>query len=222
MLGTIVVRRQGTLDPPFLAVDLLRIRVIRLGLIAGSAAFIAQGAMLIALPFYFRLLDYTPAETGFLMTSFPLGTALIALVAGRLADRYHTGMLGVIGLGTFAASMVLLVLLPAHPSTIDVVWRTALAGIGWGIFASPNLRTIVGAAPPHRVGVTTGLTTTSRLAGTATGVVLVGLVFSAAGPSGAANGTTIRIALLLAAAIVLAGVGACGLRFAPARGVSDP
>jgi DHA2 family multidrug resistance protein-like MFS transporter len=214
ILGTVAVRRQRSLDPPFLAVDLLRIRVIRLALAAGFTGFVAQGAALIALPFFFRSLGYTAAETGFMLSAFPVGAALISLIAGRLADRYHTGILGAIGLATFAASMAMLALLPAHPAAFDVVWRTALAGIGWGIFASPNLRTIVGAAPPHRVGVTTGLTTTSRLTGSTIGVALTALVFSAAGTAGNA--------LWLAAAIAAAGTAICTLRIGAPRGVSDP
>jgi DHA2 family multidrug resistance protein-like MFS transporter len=220
VLGTLLVRRQRTLDPPFLALDLLGIRIIRLSLIAAFTGFTAQNVAMIALPFYFRTLGYAPAETGFLMTPFPLGTALIAIVSGRLSDRYHAGILGGIGIVIFGAAMGLLALLPAHPSTFDVVWRTALGGVGFGLFASPNLRAMVGAAPRHRSGAITGLTTSSRMTGSTVGVALTALFFSASTGGGAVGaGSTIpmRLALGLAVALSLVALIVSSLRIESVR-----
>jgi DHA2 family multidrug resistance protein-like MFS transporter len=217
ILGTIVVRRQRSLDPPFLALDLLKSRIIRLSLLASIAGFIAQNVALVALPFYLRALGYGAAETGFLMTPFPAGTALIALVSGRLADRYHAGVLGAIGLVLFGGGMALLALLPDHAAPFDIVWRTTLSGAGFGLFASPNLRAMVGAAPRHRSGAITGLTTTSRMSGSTTGVALAALLFSAA--AGSAGTSPMRAALWLAVAFAIAGLVISTLRIGP---LNDP
>jgi DHA2 family multidrug resistance protein-like MFS transporter len=212
ILGTIVVRRQATLDHPFLALDLLKIRVVRLSLVSGFVAFTAQNAALVTLPFYFRALGYAPAETGFLMTAFPVGMALIALASGRLSDRFHAGILGGIGLVLFGGSMALLALLPDHPTTFDVIWRTALGGFGFGLFASPNLRAMVGATPRHRSGAITGLTTTSRMTGTTMGVALTALIFSAGGASAAVGLGPMRLALWLALGLTLVSFAISSLR----------
>lgn len=209
ILGTIVVRRQNRLEVPFIAIDLLRIRVIRLSLMASFTSFIAQNAAMIALPFYFHSLGYAAREIGFLMTPFPVGSALVAVIAGRLADRYHPGILGVIGLAFFAAAMALLALLPAHPATIDVVWRTALAGAGFALFVAPNLRAMVGAAPRNRSGAITGLTTTSRTTGMTTGVALTAVIFSTAGGVG---GGAVRVVLWVAVALSLLALAFSSLR----------
>jgi DHA2 family multidrug resistance protein-like MFS transporter len=200
ILGTIVVRRQGRLEVPFIALDLLQVRIIRLSLMSSLTSFIGVSAALIALPFYFHELGYTPAQVGFLMTPFPVGSALVALIAGRLADRYHAGILGAVGLGTFALAMALLATLPAHPATFDLVWRTALAGAGFSVFITPNLRAMVGAAPRHRSGAITGLTTTARMTGMTTGVAVAALVFSI---GGAVGGGEIRIVLWVSVALAL-------------------
>jgi MFS transporter, DHA2 family, multidrug resistance protein len=209
VFGTIVVRRQGRLEVPFIAIDLLQIRVIRLSLMASFSSFIAQNAALIALPFYFHSLGYSPAQTGFLMTPFPVGSTLIALIGGRLADRYHAGILGAIGLAIFASALALLALLPAQPATLDVVWRTALAGAGFALFIVPNLRAMVGAAPRHRSGAITGLTTTARMTGSTTGVALTALIFSA---GGGVSGGELRVVLWVSVAISLAALGISTLR----------
>jgi len=223
ILGTLVVRRQRFLDPPFLAVDLMRIRVIRLSLVASILGFMAQNVVLIALPFYFRALGYAPAATGFLMTAFPIGTAAVALIAGRLSDRYHAGLLGAIGLIVFAGAMALLALLPEHASTFAIVWRTALGGLGFGVFVSPNLRAMVGAAPRHRSGAITGLTTTARMTGSTMGVALTALVFSTDVATAVTGSGSMRIALWLAVALAIATLVISSLRFEPASApVSDP
>jgi len=209
VLGTVVVRRQRILEIPFIAIDLLRIRVITLSLITSFTGFTAQNAALIALPFYFHALGYAPAQIGFLMTPFPVGSAAIAVIAGRLSDRYHAGALGAIGLGIYATAMALLALLPAQPSTFDVVWRTALGGVGFGLFVSPNLRAMVGAAPRNRSGAITGLTTTTRMTGSTIGVALTALIFSAGGNVG---GAEIRVVLWLSAALALVALVISALR----------
>jgi DHA2 family multidrug resistance protein-like MFS transporter len=214
LLGWIVVRRQRNLEVPFIAIDLLKIRVISLSLMTSFTGFVAQNAALIALPFYFNALGYAAAETGFLMTPFPVGSAVIAIVAGRLSDRYHAGILGAIGLGIYAVSMALLALLPGHPSTFDVVWRTALAGAGFGLFVSPNLRAMVGAAPRHRSGAITGLTTTSRMSGMTTGVALVALIFSAGGTAGIAE---VRVVLWVSVGLALVALAISSLRIESVR-----
>jgi DHA2 family multidrug resistance protein-like MFS transporter len=214
LLGWIVVRRQRDLETPFIALDLLQIKVIRLSLMASFAGFTSQNAALIALPFYFHALGYAAAETGFLMTPFPVGSALIAIVAGRLSDRYHAGILGAIGLVVFAAAMALLALLPGHPATWDVVWRTALGGAGFGLFVSPNLRAMVGAAPRHRSGAITGLTTTSRMTGSTTGVALTALIFSTGSNVG---GGEVRVVLWVSVGIALLALAVSSLRIESVR-----
>jgi DHA2 family multidrug resistance protein-like MFS transporter len=214
ILGWIVVRRQRDLETPFIALDLLQIKVIRLSLIASFVGFTSQNAALIALPFYFHALGYAAAETGFLMTPFPVGSALIAIVAGRLSDRYHAGILGAIGLVVFGGAMALLALLPEHPATWEVVWRTALGGAGFGLFVSPNLRAMVGAAPRHRSGAITGLTTTSRMTGSTTGVALTALIFSTGSDVG---GGEVRVVLWMSVGLALIALAVSTLRIESVR-----
>jgi DHA2 family multidrug resistance protein-like MFS transporter len=218
--GTLVVRRQRRLDPPFLAVDLLKIRIVRLSLITSFIAFTAQNAALIALPFYFRDFGYGADRIGLLMTPFPLGSALIATVAGWLADRYHAAWLGIIGLGTFALGMVLLTVLPAHPSMLDIAWRTMVAGVGFGLFVSPNLRAIIASAPRNRMGAISGITTSSRMTGSTTGVALAALFFGSAAASVTSGGVpagTIHIVLWVAAGLALVALVSSALRLEVAR-----
>ncbi|HEV8023193.1 MAG TPA: MFS transporter [Candidatus Lustribacter sp.] len=214
ILGTTVVRRQSQLETPFIPLDLLKIRIVRLSAMTSITAFMSQNAGLIALPFYFHALGYAATQTGLLMTPFPVGSALMALFAGRLSDRYHAGILGAVGLLVFAASMVLLAILPDHPATFDVVWRTALGGAGFAIFVAPNLRAMVSQAPPHRSGAVTGLTTTARMTGQTIGVALTALIFSAGGGTGSHD---VRVVLWVSVGLALVALGISSLRIESVR-----
>jgi DHA2 family multidrug resistance protein-like MFS transporter len=85
---------------------------------------------------------------------------------------------------------VLLAMLPAHPTTADIIWRVALCGVGFGLFQSPNNRAIVASAPRERSGGAGAIQGTARLLGQSIGAALVALVF---GVTGGGHGATIAI-----------------------------
>ena len=52
----------------------------------------------------------------------------------------------------FGTALLLLAMMPAHPSHIDIIWRMFLGGIGFGLFITPNNSTIIASAPRERSG----------------------------------------------------------------------
>ena len=119
-----------------------------------------------SLPFLLQsTLGYSAVATGLLMTPWPAVVALMALIAGRLADHYPPGLLGGIGLVALGAGMGALALLPAHATALDICWRTALCGAGFGFFQAPNLKALMSSVPPRRSGGASGVVATARLLG---------------------------------------------------------
>ena len=203
--GIALVLRQLPQTSPLLPVDLLRIPIFALSIATSVCSFMAQMLAYVALPFYLQdVLGRSQVETGLLMTPWPLATAVAAPLAGHLADRYHPGGLGGIGLAVFAAGLLLLALLAAHPSNADIMWRMALAGFGFGLFQAPNNRAILGSAPRDRSGGASGMLGTARLLGQTAGAALMALMFNLFDE----HATT--AALFTAAAIAaIAGVVSC-------------
>src|SRR5271170_1819092 len=205
-VGYVLVRRQATLSLPLLPVDLFRRPIFALSVATSVTIFVAQGITFVTLPFYFQdVLGRSQVATGLLMTPWPAMVAIVAPLAGRLADRYPAGILCGIGLGVLTLGFVLLAALPAQPHAADIVWRMMICGSGFGFFQSPNNRAIVASAPRERSGGAGAIQSTARLLGQTIGAAFVALIFGFAHPSG---GTGPTAAILLAAGFsALAAVG---------------
>jgi MFS transporter, DHA2 family, multidrug resistance protein len=186
VLGFILTRRHADHPAPMLPIDLFRRALFALSALTAVCSFAVQGLAFVALPFYFEdVLLRSQVETGFFMTPWPLVVAIMAPIGGRLSDRFSAGLLGGLGLALLGTGMALLALLPASPSVVDIVWRMAICGVGFGLFQTPNMRALMSSAPPHRSGSASGIVATARLIGQTTGAALAALCFSLAGRDGA-------------------------------------
>ena len=217
VLGFALVRHEINRAAPIIPFDLLKIRLFSLSIITSVSSFLAQTAGLVALPFEIQRLGRSAVETGLLMTPWPVAVALAAPVAGRLADRYPAGLLGGIGLLLLSAGLTLLALFPAGGSTADFIWRMALCGLGFGLFQSPNNRTLVSSAPRARSGAAGGMLGTARLLGQTLGAAGVAIVFRAYPASGSNVVLWGAAGVALVAALISASRLAGGSSPTPAR-----
>jgi MFS transporter, DHA2 family, multidrug resistance protein len=177
-VGWFFVHRQYTLAAPMLPVDLFRRPVFALSVATAICAHGAQLIAFVALPFYFQYVSgLSPIQIGLLITPWPAALMVMAPIAGRLADRYSAGVLGGLGLAVMTLGLLLVLFLPVRPAQLDVAWRLAVCGIGFGFFQSPNNRLMIASAPRDRAGAGSGMLSTSRLLGQTTGSALVALVF---------------------------------------------
>jgi MFS transporter, DHA2 family, multidrug resistance protein len=179
-LGAVVllVRRSLGRQRPLVPLDLLANPIFSLSVLTSIGAFAVQSLALVALPFYFQgALHRSQVETGLLLTPWPVAVALGAPIAGWLVERVPAAILGGAGLAALAVGALSLALLPAAATDLDIVWRMALCGIGFGLFQTPNNRTMLSSAPLARTGAAGGMLATARLTGQTTGATLVAIVF---------------------------------------------
>ncbi|HJW41259.1 MAG TPA: MFS transporter [Rhizomicrobium sp.] len=203
VIGFLMVRREATAAAPMLPVDLMRIPIFALSIATSVCSFAAQMLALVSLPFLLQSeLHFTAVQTGLLITPWPIAIALVSPIAGRLADRYPAGLLGAIGLVVFASGLFALALLPDPPGIADIAWRMALAGLGFGLFQSPNNRAMIGSTPRERSGGASGMLGTARLLGQTLGAALVALVFSRVAGHGTVVSLYVAVGFALAAAAV--------------------
>jgi MFS transporter, DHA2 family, multidrug resistance protein len=216
--GVLLVREQKHVSSPLLPLDLLRIPIFALSIATSIASFCGQMLAFVALPFYLESrFGYSAVEIGLLITPWPIAVAFAAPFAGQLVERFPAGLLGGIGLVLFALGLGALAFLPPHPALADVVWRMAVAGAGFGLFQTPNNRTMIAAAPRERSGGASGMLGTARLLGQTIGAALVSLFMARF----AQDGT--RIALFAGVGFAVAGAALSMLRLseAGARGAEQ-
>lgn len=212
IIGFFFVRRQLRMPVPLLPVDLLRIPIFSLSICTSICSFCAQMLAMVSLPFFLQtVIGRSEVETGLLLTPWPLATMVMAPLAGYLIEKVHAGLLGAMGLLIMACGLFGLALLPSSPSDLDIIWRMALCGAGFGLFQSPNNHTIVSSAPGHRSGGASGMLGTARLLGQSSGAALVALLFNLAGNIGT------HTALLLAGSLAVIAAAISGLRVTQPR-----
>ena len=216
ILAALLVRHEIDRDAPLIPFDLLRVRLFSLSVVTSICSFMAQTAGLVALPFEIQRAGHSAAETGLLMTPWPVGVALAAPIAGRLADRYPAGILGSLGLLAMASGLTLLALFPHNGTSADLIWRMALCGLGFGFFQAPNNRTLIGSAPRARAGAAGGMLATARLLGQTLGAAGVAILFRAYPGKGS------NLTLAVAAGISLAAAAVSVSRLAGNTGGSVP
>ncbi|MGE5150691.1 MAG: MFS transporter [Rhodospirillaceae bacterium] len=200
-MGVLFIWRQTRLAEPMMPVDMFKRPIFALSISTASCTFTAQGLAFVSLPFFFHtVLGRNATDTGILLTAWPLALATVAPIAGRLADRHHAGILGIIGLTSMTTGLVLTALLPENPTAANVMWRLVLCGAGFGIFASPNNRLMMNAVPRERSGSAGGIIATARTLGHSMGAALVALVFGLFDFSGGGAAEAAKAALWLSAA----------------------
>jgi DHA2 family multidrug resistance protein-like MFS transporter len=176
--GILLVRRAGKQTAPLVPVDLLRIKSIAFAVAASACTFATQMAAYVSLPFYFQsVLGRPHLQVGLLMAAWPIGTAVIAPLAGRLSDRYSAATLSGAGAACMCAGLIWLILLPTSASNPLIMVGMFICGLGFGFFQTPNNRAMISAAPRTRSGAIGGLQATTRVFGQSFGTALVATSF---------------------------------------------
>ncbi len=204
-VGIVFVRSQLRLRAPMLPVELFAIPAFSLSVLTSVCSFVAASMAFISMPFLFEANGMSTIATGLLITPWPVTSALIAPIAGRLSDRVSAGKLGGIGLLLLSVGLVALTLIPPDPSWWNVAWRMSLCGGGFAFFQAPNNRLLIASTPRERSGAGSGVLSTARLLGQTLGAALVAVVFGVTAAAGVAAGAdaAIGIGAIAAAAAML-------------------
>ena len=197
----LLVRREMGQAAPLVPLDLLRARPFRISVLASVCCFAGQMASYVALPFHLQhALGRGDLATGLLMTPWPLVVAVAGPLSGRLADRMSNGLLCAAGGVFLAAGLATAAALPVNGGLVPLEGCLMVAGLGFGLFQTPNNRNMLLSAPKERSGAVGGMQATARLLGQTIGSVIMALLFTVASTAAAP-----RIGLAVSAALTLAG-----------------
>jgi EmrB/QacA subfamily drug resistance transporter len=149
----------------------------------GSVAAFGLSASIFALLLYLVLyvqdvLGYSALGTGVRLLLISAGILLTSTIAGRLSSKVPVRLL--IGPGLLLVGIGLLLMrgLDASSDWTHLIPGLLVAGAGVGLVNPPLASTAVGVVPPQQAGMASGINSTFRQVGIATGIALLGTLFS--------------------------------------------
>jgi MFS family permease len=138
-------------------------------------------ATLVVAPFYLASgLGLDAAMVGVVLSTGPLVSALSALIAGGLTDRFGAHRMMVAGLFSLAIGTLLLSLAMTAFGIASYVVPIAVTCFGYALFQTSNNAAVMSGVAAGERGVVSGLLSLSRNLGLITGASLMGAIFAVA------------------------------------------
>ncbi|HKY04724.1 MAG TPA: MFS transporter, partial [Blastocatellia bacterium] len=163
---------------PLLDIALFRNRAFGAASVSSFLSFWATAATSFLIPFYLeRVLVLSPKTSGYIFAPIALFLVIFAPLGGRLADRFGTRAICTIGALINCIGLLLLSTLGPDTSPLGVILRMIPFGIGSGLFQPPNNSSMMGAVPPNRLGIASGMISAVKNFGSMSGVAVTSLVF---------------------------------------------
>lgn len=170
---------------PYPALDpvLFRSWVFDFSVLAASLQTLAMYSLQFLVVFYLQAVrGYDPLRAALLLLPMPIGLVLLGPFAGRISDRIGARLPATVGLLLQVAALEWLATVGQHSSYTHIAIGLGLAGIGGGLFFSPNTSAALGASPRDRLGVASATLSTLRNAGMVTSFALAISVAASAIP----------------------------------------
>jgi EmrB/QacA subfamily drug resistance transporter len=165
---------------PMVDLTIFKRRLFAGGSTATLLSFLASSSNTFVMPFYLQLvLGLSPFQAGLVALPTVLTLAVVAPISGFLSERISARILSSLGLAILAVALLLVSFLPPDTSPANVIWRTALAGFGMGLFQSPNNNAVMSAVPRERYGIAGGFLSMMRNLGQVSGTALGGAILLA-------------------------------------------
>ena len=165
--GAIFIWHEMRTKHPILETGLFRgHRVFTLSSIAALASYAATSSVTFLLSLYLQYIKaLTPQQAGLVLVAQPLMQAIFSPLAGRMSDRMQARVVASAGMGFTVVGLVLLSFLGEQTSLAYVILCLLLLGFGFGLFSSPNVSAIMGAAEKRYYGMASSVVSTMRTFG---------------------------------------------------------
>ncbi len=178
VLAALFVAVELRRERPLFELTLLRKPAFLGASLAAFALSASMFAMFLYLTLYLQgVLDYSALEAGLRFLPVSLLSFLVGPIAGQLSERVPVRSLLGGGLALTGLGLILM-----HGVTVQDDWTTLLAGflvagVGIGLVNPPLASTAIGVVDPRRSGMASGINSTFRQVGLATGIAALGAVF---------------------------------------------
>jgi EmrB/QacA subfamily drug resistance transporter len=187
------------------------------GLALGTVYFCGFAGIWLVLSLFFQDgLGYTPLQSGLSVTPFAIGSAVSAVFAGRLVDRWGRWLtIGGLSMTTvgLVGVVVVLLLTDGRHAGLAIALPLLVGGVGGGAVVAPNTTLTLACVPNRMAGAAGGALQTGQRLGTAVGTAVLASVLRAAASPGHYPGAA-ALALACAVGFIL---GALAVAFVDLR-----
>lgn len=209
---------------PMLDLSLFGARTFSSSAVAATLSYVAVYTIIFLVPFYLiQGRGLAPGRAGLLLMAQAAVMAVVAPISGAVSDKIGPRWLTTSGMVLLASGLAGLSVAGRDTPLPFVVAALGTAGLGTGLFVSPNNSALMGAAPRHRQGIAAGVLALARNVGMVLGVGLAGAVFSTMLARGLAAGSAdalfaaLRTSFIVAAAVALAAGAVSAVRSGDVR-----
>ena len=160
-----------------------------------------------------KIKGFTPQLTGTILMAQPLMMTILSPFAGKLSDSIEPHKLATSGMLISSIGLFMLAFINAQTSVFMIVTILILMGLGFGLFSSPNMNTIMSSVEKNQLGIASGTSATMRVVGQMASMMIATLVFSLCFSSTHINEidntlfiSSVRLLFIISGSICLAGV----------------
>lgn len=120
----------------------------------------------------------SPRDAGMVLIAQPVMMAIFSPLAGRLSDRIQPRYLATMGMSMCTAGLAAFAFLASTTPLWLVVALLIWVGLGFALFSSPNMNTIMGSVDKHQYGLASGTSATMRVLGQIASMTIATLFFA--------------------------------------------
>nr|WP_042179090.1 MFS transporter [Kibdelosporangium sp. MJ126-NF4]CEL13626.1 major facilitator superfamily MFS_1 [Kibdelosporangium sp. MJ126-NF4]CTQ99312.1 major facilitator superfamily MFS_1 [Kibdelosporangium sp. MJ126-NF4] len=180
LVGTVFVRRQGTLATPMLDLTLFKVRKFSAALGIMLVGAITMGGMFMLVSQYIQLvLGLNAAEAGLWMVPQAVAVVIGSLIAPKLAERYRPEFVLGFGMLVATAGILLYLLADGQSGLTAVVIGLSVSAFGMGPQGVLCTEMVVSSVPPQKAGAASAMSETSGEFGIAMGIAVFGSIGTA-------------------------------------------
>jgi EmrB/QacA subfamily drug resistance transporter len=153
------------------------------------AAFGMAGSLFLLTQHLQGVLGYSPLEAGVRVAPMAIALLVTSNTLGQLVLKLGAGKAILLGMTIVASGVVLLSIGTTYPPTLAGL---ILVGVGVGVAQPVAVNALMGAIPPERAGIASGLSSTLTELGSSFGIAVLGALLSARFAASLPNGVPSR------------------------------
>ena len=125
-----------------------------------------------------KINEFSPFEAGAILIFQPITQAVLSPLTGYFSDKVEPRFLATSGMLLNALGLFLLAFINSNTPVTLIIIYLIIMGVGFALFSSPNMNTIMGSVERPQLGTASGVSATMRILGQITSMSIATLLFS--------------------------------------------